>query len=106
MKTMGKIAVWGAVTAMNLTPAFSRMRAQTTNTNVASLQQSAVSSQQLISAERADQILRKNIQNTKGQTIGKLNNFVVDLESGHILYGIVNVPGLPGGDQVVLPPGE
>jgi sporulation protein YlmC with PRC-barrel domain len=106
MKKSVKIAVLGAVTAMSLIPVFSRLRAQTTNTNTASLRQSAADSQQLISAERADQILRKNIQNQKGQTIGKLNNVVVDLESGHVLYAIVNVSGLPGGTQVALPPSE
>ncbi|MDB6112301.1 MAG: photosystem reaction center subunit [Pedosphaera sp.] len=106
MKTTSKTIVWGAVAAMSLMPVFSLMRAQTTNTNAASTSPGAGMSQQPLSAERANQILRKDIQNSQGQTIGKINNFVVDLESGRILYGIVNVSGLPGGNQVVLPPNQ
>src|SRR4051812_43699466 len=106
MNKANRIGVWGAVAAMSLIPVFSHLRAQTTSTNNATLQPGGANSQQLVSAERADQLLRKNIQNQKGQSIGKLNNFIVDLESGHVLYGIVNVSDLPGGNQVALPPSE
>src|SRR3954454_3669217 len=100
MNKANKVGVVGMAAAMSLISFFSHVQAQTTNTNQAALQQGSANSQQLVSAERADQILRKNIQNQKGQTIGKLNNFIVDLESGHVLYGIVNVSDLPGGNQV------
>jgi sporulation protein YlmC with PRC-barrel domain len=62
---------------------------------------------QISHVERAHKILGKEIKNGRGDDIGKISDLVVDLESGRLLYAIVDVNGgVPGGNRVTIPPGK
>jgi sporulation protein YlmC with PRC-barrel domain len=52
-------------------------------------------------AERLSQILGTQVVASDGEKVGKLNNLVVDLESGHVLMALVGT----GEGRVALPPG-
>ena len=56
--------------------------------------------------EKANQLLGKNVVNQQGEKIGDIKDFVVDLESGRILYTLVSSGGLLGvGDHLsAVPP--
>jgi sporulation protein YlmC with PRC-barrel domain len=53
--------------------------------------------------QKALGLLGKDLKNGAGETIGKLGNIIVDLESGRVLYGVVV---LPDGRKVAVPPGK
>ncbi len=61
--------------------------------------------QHQLKAERADEIIGKPILNPQGQRAGKLDNLVVDLESGRVLYAIVTLGGTITGETILVPPG-
>jgi sporulation protein YlmC with PRC-barrel domain len=56
-------------------------------------------------AERTEEILGKPIIDAQGQRAGKLDNLVVDLDSGRVLYAIVTLGGTVTGETVLVPPG-
>lgn len=66
-------------------------------------QNKTISARQIGPVERADQVLGREIKNGRGETIGKINNLAVDLESGMVPYAIVDVQG---GKRVAIPPGK
>ncbi|MDB6065731.1 MAG: PRC-barrel domain containing protein [Pedosphaera sp.] len=66
-------------------------------------QNNPTASRQIGPVEKVDQILGQEIKNGRGETIGKINNLAVDLESGRVLYAIVDVEG---GNRVAIPPGK
>lgn len=55
--------------------------------------------------EKADQFIGRNIVNQQGDNIGKIEDLVVDLESGRILYALIGTGGLLGvGENVSAVP--
>jgi sporulation protein YlmC with PRC-barrel domain len=82
MKTKLQFAFWGAATAISLAaftaPVVAQQAANTSNPN--SLGQVA----------KANDVYGNEVISSDNQKVGKLNNLVVDLESGRILYGVVN----------------
>lgn len=51
--------------------------------------------------ERASRVLGKEVRASGGSKLGTIDNLVVDLESGRVLYAVVDT----GKDKVALPPG-
>lgn len=50
---------------------------------------------QLGQVQPARQFVGQELKNQKGEKLGKVEDFVVDLESGRILYGVVNGRSVP-----------
>jgi sporulation protein YlmC with PRC-barrel domain len=67
---------------------------------------SATSSDRTLgTVERADKIIGREVRNNSNQKIGKVDDFVVDLESGRVIYAVVSVGGFLGvGDRNVAVP--
>jgi sporulation protein YlmC with PRC-barrel domain len=76
-------------------------------TAVLNADQISTSGNQIGHIQRAHLILGKEVKNARGEDIGKIDDLVVDLESGRLLYAIVDPKGgLPGAGKVAMPPGE
>jgi sporulation protein YlmC with PRC-barrel domain len=55
--------------------------------------------------ERADKIIGREVENANGQHIGEIEDLVVDLESGRVLYAVVSAGGFLGvGDRDIAVP--
>ncbi len=99
MKTINKLMSLGVLALAGLMPATFTVQAQT-NTNAA-----AGTGGKVGTVEKANQIIGKNVFNRQGEAIGKINNLVVDLTSGRVLYAIVDEQGgVPGVDRYAIPP--
>jgi len=89
MKTRTYTAIAGALTIVGLalasSPALARQANQSGITQVA----------------QADKVYGNEVVTSDNQKVGKLNNLVIDLESGRILYGVI---GASKG-RVAVPPG-
>lgn len=83
MKRMKHIAVWRALVAAGVTLLPVCALAQTSQT-------SGSGGSTLSQVERAANLFGRQVQSSDNQKIGKVNNLVVDLESEHILYVILN----------------
>lgn len=81
MKARTQLALWGAVAAISLAAFTAPVVAQqaTSSSNPNSLGQVA----------KVNKVYGKEVVSSDNQRIGKLNNLVIDLESGRILYGVV-----------------
>jgi sporulation protein YlmC with PRC-barrel domain len=57
--------------------------------------------------ERAGKLIGKEVIGTDGQRLGKIDNLIVDLGSGRILYGVVGTGGFLGVEEqhFAVPPG-
>src|SRR5205814_1833340 len=55
--------------------------------------------------ERANKLIGKAVYTSDNQKVGKLENLVVDLETGRILYGVIGsgLLGIGGHDYAVAP---
>jgi sporulation protein YlmC with PRC-barrel domain len=93
MKTHTQTTVWGAVAAVGLTLSTLPLNAQ-------SNAPSASGAGSLSRAERAAKLFNRDVMTSDNQKLGKVANVVLDLESGHILYLVVN--GSKG--KVAVPP--
>jgi sporulation protein YlmC with PRC-barrel domain len=67
---------------------------------------SAEAADKLGKIESAKKLIGREIQTAQGQKAGEVKDFVVDLESGRVLYGIISAGGFLGiGDELtVVPP--
>jgi sporulation protein YlmC with PRC-barrel domain len=54
-------------------------------------------------AERANKIIGQTVLSSDHQKLGKINNMVVDLQSGHVLYAVVSTSVI-GGKDIAVPP--
>jgi sporulation protein YlmC with PRC-barrel domain len=50
--------------------------------------------------EEASRLIGMNVENARGVNIGKLTDIVVDLDSGRVLYGVVDLSGRAGSKAV------
>ncbi len=92
MKTKHEITRWTAALALGLSLTALPVSAQNAN---------ASSGSGILShAERSANLFGKELMSSDNQKIGKVNNIIVDVESGHILYVVVN--GSKG--EVAVPP--
>jgi len=65
----------------------------------------ATSEKTLGQLERANKLIGKTVYSSDNQKLGKIDNFVVDLESGRVIYAVVGtgVFGVGGKDYAVAP---
>lgn len=127
MKTTSKLALWGTTAAIAMS-AFSPMPAQGQSerrdqqlqrdrdrqiqreTERISRDRPTASRAQtgtLGNIERADRLIGTEVRTSDNERAGKIHDFVVDLESGRVLYVVVATGGVLGiGDRhVAVPPG-
>lgn len=107
MKRKTQFAVWalaGALSALTLpisaaqqddSAASSSSKAERTDSTLQSSTRSSFrSGKTLGQVERANKLIGREIIGSDNQKLGKLDNLVVDLESGHILYAVIGSGGV------------
>jgi sporulation protein YlmC with PRC-barrel domain len=78
---------------LSLAAALTVLPAMAQNQNNENQNQNNENPNQLGTVERANQVYGKEVISSDNQKIGKLNNLVVDLESGRILYATIGATG-------------
>ncbi len=58
---------------------------------------------QRINAFMAERIIGSKVINSKGETLGKIDNFVVDIDTGRIVYAILDSGGFLGIGEKLVP---
>lgn len=92
MKTIKYLNIWCAVAAsLSLLPVCASGQASQTSSS---------STPALANVERAANLFGRQLESSDNQKVGKVNNLVIDLESEHILYVVVNADK----GKVALPP--
>jgi sporulation protein YlmC with PRC-barrel domain len=86
MKKAIQHTIWGAVAALSLGAFVATAGAQTESGSGASMS----GANSLGKVARASKLVGKEVISADQKRIGKIENIVVDLESGHILYTVVN----------------
>jgi len=90
-------AAWAAIAALSLTGAAAfGADATTTSTTDTS------TTKGLGHVERANKLIGKHVTGSDNQKLGKIDNLVLDLQSGHVLYAVVDT-GLTGKSFAVPP---
>ena len=110
MKNRTHLAVLGTVTAISLcvfAVPTSAQNDQSTASSKAGTFSSAQSDTTLAHVERANKLVGKEIKSSDNQRVGKIDNLVVDLETGRILYAVVGMGGVGkvGEKRYAVPPG-
>ena len=97
MKQKTYCAVLGAVAALSFATVAVPMYAADSTTSS--------SDKSFGQIERANKLIGKTVYSSDNQKLGKIDNFVVDLESGRIIYAVVGtgVLGVGGKDYAVSP---
>src|SRR5439155_19762669 len=99
MKRTTRLAVWGAVTAMSLS-AFILSVTAAQDDSAASTRSKAGRAESLQGGktlghvERANKLIGKEVIGSDNQKLGKIDNIILDLESGHILYAVIGSGGV------------
>ena len=108
MKKRTYLAVWGAVAALSLaavsSPAADQDRNTAADQNARTGSFQGRSDKTLGQIERANKLIGKTVYSSDNQKIGKIDNLVVDLESGRVLYAVIKT-GLVAGKEFATPPG-
>ena len=106
MKAKAYLAAWGAVTALSFAAFCTSARAadQTSGTRSEFNRTTSHSDKTLGTVERGDKLIGKAVYSSDNQKVGKIDNLIVDLESGRILYAVVSTGTIAGKDFAV-PPG-
>ncbi len=90
MKLRNHIQIWGAAAALGLSLTATALLAQTSTTSSSGTAGTSGANTSLSQAERAAQLFGRQAMSSDNQKIGKVDDLIVDLESGHILYGVIN----------------
>jgi sporulation protein YlmC with PRC-barrel domain len=96
MKANTQLAIWGAV-ALSLAQTTTPLNAQSTTSSQTG--SSMQSDKTLGNAERANKLIGMTVLSSDNQRLGKIDNFVVDLETGRILYAILGSGGILGAGE-------
>jgi len=108
MKKTTSLAVWGAVAALSLaavsSPAADQDRTTASDSNARTGTFGSRSDKTFGQVERANKLIGKTVYSSDNQKIGKIDNLVVDLESGRVLYAVVKT-GMIAGKDFAAPPG-
>src|SRR5438045_3764069 len=109
MKQTKLLAVWGAVTALSFaaltTPAADQDRTTNSDSQFRSSTTTEKSDKTLGQVERANKLIGHSIYGSDNQKLGRLDNLIVDLESGRVLYAVLSTGPLGiGGHDYALPP--
>jgi len=100
MKTRWSRGPWGLLAATMLMPDVF-LNAQTTNTNSSPIPNDRT----LGTVERTEKVIGREVRNASNQRIGKIEDLIVDLESGRLLYAVVSAGGFLGvGDRLIAVP--
>jgi sporulation protein YlmC with PRC-barrel domain len=108
MKTNIWKATWAAVLAAGLVSsgaslraAEGKVRSQDSNLDTRAIDQT------FKNVERADKLIGKQVRSSDDQKLGKVDNLVLDLESGRVLYAVVGSGGILGAGEkkVAVAPG-
>jgi sporulation protein YlmC with PRC-barrel domain len=62
--------------------------------------QAAEATGDFANVEEATRLIGMNVENARGVSLGKLTDIVVDLDSGRVLYGVVDLSGRAGSKAV------
>jgi sporulation protein YlmC with PRC-barrel domain len=102
MRTKVKWTILCSAVAVAISAAVCPVLAQVTNTNSLRFPTGPLNS-----IERVDRIIGKDVHNGNGQPIGRIEDLMVDLESGRALYAIVSAGGFLGVAHrlITVPPG-
>ena len=97
---------WGAVVALGLAMASLPVSAADQSSGVKSYERKSssgttaiLSGKMLGQVERANKLIGKEVLSSDNQKVGKLENFIVDLDTGKILYAVVGNGGILGAGQ-------
>jgi len=102
MKKRTQLAVWGAITAIGvsmMTCAAPAAQEDNTGSSSKGTGTSSQSGSSLAHVERANKLIGKTVIGSDNQKLGKIDNFVVDLMSGHILYAVIGSGGVLGAGE-------
>ena len=110
MKPRNDLAVWGAVTALSFA-AFTTLAADKDRTTTESQNPTRITTSEqrtdkkLGGVERANKLIGKTVISSDNQKLGRIENIVVDLESGRVLYAVIGTGplGIGGHDYAVAP---
>ncbi len=100
MKTTTHLAVWGTVMAISLATTSAPVRAADDNapasksSTASDYSKAGPASSAFGQVERANKLIGKEVVSSDNQKLGKIDNIVVDLESGRILYAVVGSGGI------------
>src|SRR6266576_3797760 len=93
MKKKTYLAVWGAMAALGLaaftSPAADQNRNTTSDQNARTSTFQSRNDKTFGQVERANKLIGKTVYSSVNQKVGKIDNLVVDLELGRVLYAIV-----------------
>jgi sporulation protein YlmC with PRC-barrel domain len=102
MKKSNHLTVWGAVAAISVSmlsvPVLAAQEDNAASTRTGR-GESSKSDKTFTHIDRANKLIGKTVIGSDNQKIGKIENFVVDLTSGRILYTIVGVGGVLGAGE-------
>src|SRR5437867_7730099 len=101
MSTKNMMTAVGAV-GLLVSVAVLPSRAAENRRNVPPQQQPPPPQQRLGRIEKADEVIGSQIKNSQGQTFSKIDQVVVDLESGRVLFAVASVDG----NEVAVAPGS
>jgi sporulation protein YlmC with PRC-barrel domain len=101
MKTTNRIIICSAIAVGMCTPVFAAHAPDTSSSRSSQPSTSSRSASSLGGIERASQILKGSIYDSNNKKIGAIEDVVVDLESGRVLYVVVD----SGDDKVAVSPG-
>jgi len=104
MKRKTHLAVWGAIAALAVSALTLPALAAQDDSRGSSAKQTGISDSSQKDktfghVERANKLIGKTVIGSDNQKLGKIDNFVVDLMSGHILYVVVGSGGVLGAGE-------
>jgi len=103
MKTRKEVMIYGVVVAIGLaasTGARADDQDKASTRSSSSYQRNATMNEKsLVDPERANKLIGKAVFSSDNQKLGKIENIIVDLESGRALYAVVGSGGILGAGE-------
>jgi sporulation protein YlmC with PRC-barrel domain len=102
MKTANHLVIYGAIAAMGLAAATARAddRDKATSRDSSTYNRSSTMNDKRINdPERENKLIGKTVLSSDNQKLGKIENIIVDLESGRVLYAVVGSGGILGAGE-------
>jgi sporulation protein YlmC with PRC-barrel domain len=105
MKKQINPAVWAAIAVVSLTTANMNLRAaeEDIKKQDRTSQFNPASDKTLGEVERANKLIGKQVRSSDDQKVGKIEDIVLDLESGRVLYAVVGSGGILGAGEKKIP---
>ena len=102
MKTANHLVIYGAIAAMGLAVTTARAddRDKATSRDSSTYNRSSMMNDKRINdPERENKLIGKTVLSSDNQKLGKIENIIVDLESGRVLYAVVGSGGILGAGE-------